>query len=64
MRPEQKEFLHFRKSLDKALRDDDVIGIDYEYDLGKKDVMTDTNLLLSRLVEMRASLAKLREMMK
>ena len=64
VKAEQTEFLKFRKALDKALRDHEVILVDYEYDLGKKDVLDDTKLLLRHLEEARNALAEIREMMR
>ena len=54
----------FRKSLDKALRDNELIKVDYEYDLGKKDVMDDTKSLLNHLAKIEESLRNIREMMR
>lgn len=64
VKDEQVEFLKFRKALDKALRDNDVIEVDYEYDLGRNDVLDDTKDLLQHLQEMEASLISIRRMMR
>ena len=64
LRQEQKEFLKFRKSLDKALRESEILKIDYEYDLGKEDVMDDSKCLLGYLTEVSDSLKNLRRLMK
>ena len=61
---EQIEYLKFRKSLDKALRDNELIKVDYEYDLGKKDVRDDTKSLLNHLAKIEESLRNIREMMR
>ena len=62
VKSEQIEYLKFRKSLDKALRDNELVKVDYEYDLGKKDVMDDTKSLLNHLVEIEELLVRIREM--
>ena len=64
VKPEQSEYLKFRKSLDKALRDNELLKVDYKYDLGKKEVMEDSKLLLKHLEEINASLRNIREMMR
>ena len=64
VKSEQIEYLKFRKSLDKALRDNELVKVDYEYDLGKKDVMDDTKSLLNHLVEIEELLVRIREMMR
>lgn len=64
VKSEQIEYLKFRKSLDKALRDNELINVDYEYDLGKKDVMDDTQSLLNHLVKIEESLRNIRGMMR
>ena len=64
VKSEQIEYLKFRKSLDKALRDNEIVKVDYEYDLGKKDVMDDTKSLLNHLVEIEELLVRIREMMR
>ena len=64
VKSEQVEFLNFRKSLDKALRDNELLKVDFKYDLGKKDVLEDSKLLLRHLEEIKTSLKKLREMMR
>lgn len=64
VKSEQIEYLKFRKLLDKALRDNELIKVDYEYDLGKRDVMDDTKSLLNHLVEIEKSLRNIREMMR
>ena len=63
-RAEQLEYLDFRKSLDKAIRDNEMIKVDYDYDLGKEDVMNDTSSLIKHLVEVEESLKNIREMMR
>ena len=64
VKSEQIEYLKFRKSLDKALRDNELIKVDYAYDLGKKDVMDDTKSLLNHLAKIEESLRNIREMMR
>ena len=64
VKSEQIEYLKFRKSLDKALRDNELIKVDYEYDLGKKDVRDDTKSLLNHLAKIEESLRNIREMMR
>ena len=64
VKSEQLEYLKFRKSLNKALRDNELVKVDYEYDLGKKDVMEDTKMFLQHLVEIEESLRNIREMMR
>jgi hypothetical protein len=64
VKEEQIEFLKFRKSLDKALRDNEVLKVDYEYDLGKDDVLDDSKLLLKHLEEVEKTLLNIREMMR
>lgn len=64
VKSEQIEYLRFRKSLDKALRDNELLKVDYEYDLGKQDVMEDSKKLLDDLVEIEDSLVSIREMMR
>ena len=64
VKSKQIEYLKFRKSLDKALRDNELVKVDYEYDLGKKDVMDDTKSLLNHLVEIEELLVRIREMMR
>lgn len=64
VRDEQAEYLNFRKALDKALRDHELIKVDYEYDLGRKDVLDDTKSLLQHLQQMESSLRSIREMMR
>ena len=64
VKSEQIEYLKFRKLLDKALRDNELVKVDYEYDLGKKDVMDDTKSLLNHLVEIEELLVRIREMMR
>ena len=64
VKSEQIEYLKFRKSLDKALRDNELVKVDYEYDLGKKDVMDDTKSLLNHLVEIEELLVRIWEMMR
>lgn len=64
VKPEQIEYLKLRKALDKALRDNDVIEVDYEYDLGRQDVRDDSMLLISHLAEAEKALVNIREMMR
>ena len=64
VKSEQLEYLKFRKSLNKALRDNELVKVDYEYDLGKKDVMEDTKMLLQHMIEIEESLRNIREMMR
>ena len=64
VKSEQIEYLKFRKALDKALRDNELLKVDYEYDLGKQDVMDDSKKLLDDLVEIEDSLVSIREMMR
>ena len=64
VKPEQIEYMVFRKALNKALRDSEFLDVDYEYDLGRKDVKDDTRELLNHLVEIDESLRKIREMMR
>ena len=64
VKPEQIEYLKLRKALDKALRDNNVIEVDYEYDLGRQDVRDDSMLLISHLAEAEKALVNIREMMR
>ena len=64
VKEEQIEFLKFRKSLDKALRDNELLKVDYQYDLGKKDVVDDSKSLLNHLCEIDELLVRIREAMK
>lgn len=64
VKQEQLEYFKFRKSLNKALRDNEIIKVDYEYDLGKDDVIEDTKLFLKHLNEIKESLKSIREMMR
>jgi hypothetical protein len=64
VRSEQSQYLKFRKSLDKALRDNEMLKVDYKYELGRQDVMDDTRLLLNHLEEMKDALKNIREMMR
>lgn len=64
VRNEQIEFLRFRKMLDKALRDKKLLEVDYKYDLGKEEVMEDSDRLLQHLCVMEDSLKSIREMMR
>jgi hypothetical protein len=64
IKEEQIEFLKFRKSLDKALRDNEVLKVDYEYDLGKNDVLDDSKSLMKHLEEVEKTLLNIREMMR
>lgn len=64
VKSEQIEYLKFRKSLDKALRDNELLKVDYEYDLGRKDVLDDSKSLLGHLEEIDDALRKIREMMR
>lgn len=64
VKEEQIEFLKFRKSLDKALRDNELLKVDYQYDLGKKDVLDDSKSLMKHLEEVEKTLLNIREMMR
>ena len=64
VRSEQSQYLKFRKSLDKALRDNEMLKVDYKYELGRQDVMDDTRMLLNHLEEMKDALKNIREMMR
>ena len=64
VKDEQTEYMEFRRALDKALRDHELIKVDYEYDLGRKDVLDDTKSLMKHLNEMETSLRSIRGMMR
>lgn len=64
VKSEQLEYMKFRKALDKALRHQELIKIDYEYDLGKKDVKEDATMLLKNLLDVEEALVNIREMMR
>jgi len=64
VKEEQIGFIKLRKSLDKALRDNEMLKVDYEYDLGKQEVMEDSGKLLKHLGEIDELLVRIREMMR
>ena len=64
VRQEQIELMKLRKSLNKALRDNEMLRIDYEYDLGAKDARKDSERLVGHLMEVKASLESIRELMR
>ena len=64
VRQEQIEYMKLRKSLNKALRDNEMLRIDYEYDLGAKDSTKDSERLVKHLVDIKTSLENIREMMR
>lgn len=49
VKSEQIECLKFRESLDKTIRDNELLKVDYKYDLGRKEVADDSRELLKHL---------------
>lgn len=64
IKSEQIEYLKLRKSLDKALRDNELLKVDYKYDLGSSDVNKDSQSLMKHLEEVCSALKNIREMMR